>query len=145
MAGSNFRIGEMETTVVYDGEEYSYISVIELGRNNQKVVQMFCDPNGYGDGEIVGTGLTQPIELSVKLRNVSQQHLELYVKLFLGEDRFQFTSYNKKNGRTLVSKQCILKNDPRNGTANESESTLDVELTIQVAPKNFKDEFKAVA
>ncbi|HCH0717416.1 TPA: hypothetical protein NKO89_001416 [Vibrio parahaemolyticus] len=74
MAGSNFRIGEMETTVVYDGEEYSYISVIELGRNNQKVVQMFCDPNGYGDGEIVGTGLTQPIELSVKLRNVSQQH-----------------------------------------------------------------------
>lgn len=36
MAGSNFRIGEMETTVVYDGEEYSYISVIELGRNNQK-------------------------------------------------------------------------------------------------------------
>ncbi|HGS5010388.1 TPA: hypothetical protein ACMDTI_004844, partial [Vibrio parahaemolyticus] len=73
----------------------------------------FCDPNGYGDGEIVGTGLTQPIELSVKLRNVSQQHLELYVKLFLGEERFQFTSYNKKNGRTLVSKQCILKNDPR--------------------------------
>ncbi|EXJ26651.1 hypothetical protein D050_4558 [Vibrio parahaemolyticus VPCR-2009] len=38
-----------------------------------------------------------------------------------------------------------MKNDPRNGTANESESTLDVELTIQVAPKNFKDEFKAVA
>ncbi len=145
MSGSAFRIGEMETTVVYDGEEYSYISVLELGRNNQKVVQMFCDPNGYGDGEIVGSGLTQPIELNVKLRNVSQQHLELYTKIFENEERFQFTSFNKKNGRTLTSKKSILKNDPRNGTANESESTLDVNLIVQVAPKNFKDTFKSVA
>ncbi|HHY0466033.1 TPA: hypothetical protein ACVU43_003016 [Vibrio parahaemolyticus] len=145
MTGSNFRIGEMETTVLYDGVEYNYISVLELGRNNQKVVQMFCDPNGYGDGEVIGTGLTQPIELNVKLRNVSQQHLDMYTSLFEGEERFQFTSYNKKNGRTIVAKKSILKNDPRNGTANESESTLDVTLVIQVAPKNFKDTFKAVA
>ncbi|MFV0448067.1 MAG: hypothetical protein ACK5MF_06350 [Vibrio sp.] len=145
MSGSAFRIGEMETTVVYDGEEYSYISVLELGRNNPKVVQMFCDPNGYGDGEIVGSGLTQPIELNVKLRNVSQQHLDLYSKIFENEERFQFTSFNKKNGRTLTAKKAILKNDPHNGTANESESTLDVTLVIQVAPKNFKDSFKSVA
>lgn len=145
MSGSAFRIGEMETTIVYDGEEYNYISILELGRNNPKVVQMFCDPNGYGDGEVVGSGLTQPIELNVKLRNVSQQHLELYSKIFENEERFQFTSFNKKNGRTVTSKKGILKNDPRNGTANESESTLDVVLVVQVAPKNFKDTFKAVA
>lgn len=145
MAGSSFRIGEMETTILYDGVEYSYISVLELGRNNQKVIQMFCDPNGYGDGEIVGTGLTQPIEITAKLRDVSQEHLEMYSKVFDGEERFQFTSYNKKNGRTVVAKQSILKTDPQNGTANESESTLDVTLTIQVAPKNFKDTFKSVA
>ncbi len=145
MSGSSFRIGEMETTVVYDGEEYSYISVLELGRNNQKVVQMFCDPNGYGDGEIVSSGLTQPIEVNVKLRNVSQQHLELYTKIYKGEERFSFTSFNKKNGRTIVTKESIIKNDPRKGTANESESTLDVNLVIQTAPKNFKDEFKSVA
>ncbi len=145
MSGSSFRIGEMETTVVYDGEEYSYISVLELGRNNQKIVQMFCDPNGYGDGEIVSSGLTQPIEVNVKLRNVSQQHLELYTKIYKGEERFSFTSFNKKNGRTIVTKESIIKNDPRNGTANESESTLDVNLVIQTAPKNFKDEFKSVA
>lgn len=144
MSGSAFRIGEMETTVLYDGTEYNYISVLELGRNNQKVVQMFCDPNGFGDGEVIGTGLTQPIELNVKLRNVSQQHLKLYTNIFESEATFQFTSYNKKNGRTIVTKKCIIKNDPRNGTATESESTLDVNLVIQVAPKNFKDEFKAI-
>ncbi|CAH1521276.1 conserved hypothetical protein [Vibrio owensii] len=145
MSGSAFRIGEMETTVLYDGTEYNYISVLELGRNNQKVVQMFCDPNGFGDGEVIGTGLTQPIELNVKLRNVSQQHLKLYTNIFESEATFQFTSYNKKNGRTIVTKKCIIKNDPRNGTATESESTLDVNLVIQVAPKNFKDEFKGIA
>lgn len=145
MSGSAFRIGEMETTIIYDSEEYNYISVLELGRNNPKTIQMFCDPNGYGDGEVVGSGLTQPIELNVKLRNVSQQHLELYTAIFEKEERFQFTSLNKKNGRTITSKMSILKSDPRNGTANESESTLDVTLVIQVAPKNFKDEFKTVA
>ncbi len=145
MTGSSFRIGEMETTILYDGEEYNYLSVLSLGRNNPKVVQMICDPNGYGDGELIGTGLTQPIELVVKLRGVSQEHLELYKKVFDAEDRFQFTSYNKKNGRTLVGKKGILKNDPRNGTANDTESSVDVDLTIQVAPKNFKDEFKSVA
>lgn len=145
MSESAFRIGEMETTVVYDGDEYNYISVIELGRNNPKVVQMFCDPNGFGDGELITTGLTQPIEFNVRLRGVTKQHLKLYTTIYENEGEFQFTSYNKKNGRTLVSKKSILKYDPRNGTANESESTLDVNLVIQVAPKNFKDEFKSVA
>lgn len=41
MTTSAFTIGEMETTVNYDDIEYNYISVIELGRNNAKVVQMF--------------------------------------------------------------------------------------------------------
>ncbi|KIP71402.1 hypothetical protein SN11_16830 [Vibrio harveyi] len=145
MSGSAFRIGEMETTVNFDGVEYNYISVIELGRNNQKVIQMFCDPNGYGDGEIVGSGLTQPIEINVKLRNVTREHLELYTKIWEGEGRLGFTSYNKKNGRTVVTKKSIIKNDPRNGTANESESTLDVDLVLQTAPRNFKDTFKSVA
>ncbi|MGD1455298.1 hypothetical protein [Vibrio harveyi] len=145
MSGSAFRIGEMETTVNYNDVEYNYISVLELGRNNQKVIQMFCDPNGYGDGEIVGSGLTQPIEINVKLRNVTREHLELYTKIFENEGRVSFTSYNKKNGRTLVTKQSIIKNDPRNGTANESESTLDVDLVLQTAPRNFKDTFKSVA
>lgn len=106
---------------------------------------MFCDPQGYGDGEVVSSGLTQPIELNVKLRNVSKEHLELYTKIWEAEGRFKFTSYSKKNGRTLATKQSIIKTDPRNGTSNESESTLDVTLVIQTAPKNFKDEFKAVA
>ncbi len=145
MTTSSFNIGEMETTVNYDGVEYGYMSVLELGRNNPKVVQMFCDPNGYGDGELVSSGLTQPIEINVKLRNVSKDHLELYTKIFLAEARFSYTSYNKKNGRTLTTKQSIIKTDPRNGTANESESTLDVNLVIQTAPRNFKDEFKSVA
>lgn len=145
MTTSAFTIGEMETTVNYDDVEYSYISVVELGRNNPKVVQMFCDPQGYGDGEVVSSALTQPIETNVKLRNVSKEHLELYSKIFQAGGRFSFTSYSKKNGRTLTTKQSVLKSDPRNGTANESESTLDVTLVIQTAPKNFKDEFKAVA
>ncbi len=94
---------------------------------------------------MVSSGLTQPIEINVKLRNVSKEHLELYTKIFLAEARFGYTSYNKKNGRTLTTKQSIIKTDPRNGTANESESTLDVNLVIQTAPRNFKDEFKSVA
>lgn len=145
MTTSAFTIGEMETTVTYDDVEYSYISVTELGRNNPKIVQMFCDPQGYGDGEIVASGLTQPIETNIKLRNVSKEHLELYTKIWKLEGRFRFTSYSKKNGRTLTTKQSIIKNDPRNGVSNETESTLDVMLVVQTAPKNFKDEFKALA
>lgn len=144
---SYITIADAETSLsIDDGEVAIFNNVISIEYNNPKTLKLIDSPQGNSDGLAYEENLTQSPTVTVLVREVPSDLYEDLLNVWetrrTKKRRLNLSVIDLTTGCSLSLTKGILTADPANRKAEESESSLDVTLTMQATERNIQNSIK---